>query len=434
MDTHLFEENPFLHEVARRLLKAREQGQLLLQNGDSGFASAPSNIALLKYWGKKNGLRQIPVNSSLSLSLGNFRSVTCVSVRGRFFPLKNGHPDNTGARPEFTVSLNGRDEVMPAKMEKFLRNILAIYAPDIALHVLSQNNFPTACGVASSASGYAALAGAVADLLNLERFLDEAELALWINEWSRLGSGSATRSSVMANKSTKMSSSVSRFVAWELCENADARAETPPLSRTLECVAHSKFQKLRHCLLVLDSSPKATGSSEGHELAQTSVLQSLRLAQYPRRYTAMLGALAGGDFGKVAETSETDAFEMHAVMATGAVPLQYMSSLTSTALKMFVEERNRNSAEMFWTLDAGPNPHFLFDAEAAYALADVFAKLGLDDRFKNARVLLPCREVPQELIVGLEPLEKLGFRIDSMTSEPMLENCDLLTASQILCR
>jgi diphosphomevalonate decarboxylase len=434
LEPSLFEENPFLNLIAHRLLKAREQGDLLLQNGDSGFASAPSNIALLKYWGKQSGRRQIPENSSLSLSLGNYRSTTRVSVAGRFFPLKNGHPVAVPeSRPEFSLSLNGRSEIMPAKMEKFLRNILAVYAPDVALHVESYNNFPTACGVASSASGYAAIVGAVADLLNLRRFISENELQLWLAEWSRLGSGSATRSAVL-NDEAYSAGFANQFVAWELIDPDGAAATEGHLTQTHACVVHPKLKVIRHCLLVLDASPKATGSSEGHELTRTSSLQSIRLAHYPLRYQQMCDALSRGDFARVAELSETDAFEMHAVMGTGAVPLHYLTSKTAAALKVFVEERNRSKAAMFWTLDAGPNPHFIFDAEAAPHLAEVFKRLAADANFTSARVLISVRSVPNAILTGQPDMNHGRVTHAHLLSQPLLEEHDLQSASQCVSK
>jgi diphosphomevalonate decarboxylase len=431
LEPKLFEENPFLHSIAKRLLKAREEGQLVLQNGDTGHASAPSNIALLKYWGKQSGRRQIPVNSSLSLSLGNYRSTTRVTVKGRFLPWSDPLTVAPESRPEFSLSLNGSEETMPAKMEKFLRNILAVFAPDVALRVESVNNFPTACGVASSASGYAALVGAIADLLNIRRFIAENELALWLNEWSRLGSGSATRSSIV-NAESSRGMPKNQFVSWELIPHESRIPHQSALTRTHRCISNPIFDRLRHCVLVLDSGPKATGSSEGHELAQTSPLQSIRLAHYPMRFSQACDALQKGDFGRIAELTEIDAFEMHAVMGTGAVPLHYMTSKTALSLRYFVEERNLSKARMFWTLDAGPNPHFIFDIESAKTLAKFFESLAQDDQFNSARVLIPLRSVPHELVTGLQELEQIGVSHEATKTQPLLEECDLKTASRRL--
>lgn len=353
----LFDHNPKLKAIAETLLDARRSGALCLQSGDVGWASAPSNIALLKYWGKKAGLKQIPVNSSLSLTLGAFRAFTQVSVVGRFFPLEEGRLPAHAVRLPFALRLNGNEAALPAKMEIFLKALLHGFADDIALKVESRNNFPTACGVASSAAGYAAIVAAVADLLNLGRWLNPDDLHFWLSEWSRLGSGSATRSALPQNSLER-----AQFVGWELTGDGAT-------SRTSQWNAHRNFDHLQHCVLVLDGGEKQVSSSDGHLLAQTSILQPIRLAQYPARYERMKAALLGGDFHCVRELTEQDAFEMHAVMATGLQPLHYMTQATSLALSQFIRERDASGAQMLWTLDAGANPHFIFAPSAFSAMA-----------------------------------------------------------------
>jgi len=432
-------EHSRLHAFASRLLKARADGRLLLQAGDTGYASAPSNIALLKYWGKQEGLRQVPVNSSLSLTLGSFRAFTELRVVGRFFPIKEGRLHELfEERPPFSLELNGRQALMPAKMERFLRDILDVYAPDISLHVKSFNNFPTACGVASSAAGYAAMVGALADLLNLERFLSHSERAVWLTEWARLGSGSATRSAITAAAPQTMglgTTSVvcdSQFVAWELLSQENTKQETVEQTTTRLLPYHPKFRDLRHCVLVLDANEKSVSSSEGHGLASTSVLQNIRLAQYPQRFSQMSEALVAGDFACVARLSETDAFEMHAVMGTGAAPLKYMTAQTASALAQFVQHRDREASDMFWTLDAGANPHFLFDPRATSDLAKFFRKLSQTEGFEGARVLMGGKTAAQGLVIGRASDDAGIDGLCAPKTRSALIDCDLISAAERL--
>jgi len=375
MNENIFRQNPRLAALSERLLHARQRGELLLQSGDEGWSSAPSNIALLKYWGKKNGLHQLPMNSSVSLTLNAFRAYTRLTVRGRFVPLKDGQSPSFAERPHFSLMLNASEAAMPAKMEGFLKSILHGFADEIAVRVESVNNFPTACGVASSAAGYAALAAAVADLLNLKRFLSEADLQFWLTEWARIGSGSATRSAVFAQAPES-----SQYVVWELAERGDSSA-------TMSLATHPNFAQMQHCVLVLDSSEKSVGSSEGHVLAQTSVLQDIRLAHYPRRLQEFRTALAEGDFRTVQRLSELDAFEMHAVMLSGATKLEYMSRKTSQAIAHFVTYRDAHAANMLWTLDAGANPHFLFLPDAAQHMQSYLTQLAQQGSFSGAQLL-----------------------------------------------
>lgn len=372
--TILLDQNPALEKLSCRLRKARQDGLLCLQSGDSGFASAPSNIALLKYWGKQESLIQIPVNSSLSLTLDSFRAFTHVEVLGRFEPeVSNSTPCN---RPDFLLQINGQSSVVPQKMRRFLESILSGFADDVALRVTSENNFPTACGVASSAAGYSALVAAIADLLNLGRFFDSQELDLWLTEWSRLGSGSATRSAVRVSGHQK-----GQFVAWELLPDASTT-----MTYALPVTEHAA--QLEHCVLVLDDREKAVGSSEGHSLAASSLFQEIRLAQFPLRFEKMKDALKQGNLSVVGEIAECDAYEMHTVMATGKQRLQYMNSETAESLARFVRLRNAHQAQMFWTLDAGANPHFLYAPGASSSMAEYFAQLSDLPQFSGSAVLL----------------------------------------------
>lgn len=400
----ILEQNPTLEGLSLTLKKARQEGLLCLQSGDVGYASAPSNIALLKYWGKRESLIQIPVNSSVSLTLDSFRASTKVEVIGRFAPeLSESACTN---RPDFLLQINGRPAAVPEKMRRFFGAILTGFADDIALRVTSDNNFPTACGVASSAAGYAAMVGAIADLLNLERFFNPDQLALWLTEWSRIGSGSATRSAVPVT-----GVQTGQFVAWEL-QPDQTSTKTYAIS-VADCVAN-----LRHCLLVLDDREKSVGSSEGHSLAATSLFQELRLAQFPHRFEKMKRALQQGDLALVAELTECDAYEMHTVMATGKQPLQYMSQETVESLARFVRLRNAQSAIMFWTLDAGANPHFIFDSASAHVLAEYFAQLSDLPQFGGSVVLLG-RNSGRGMTLGRADSSNQNSKNSSATDSPL---------------
>jgi diphosphomevalonate decarboxylase len=428
----LFDENPRLRALAERLMQARREGRLTLQGGDCGYASAPSNIALLKYWGKQAGRKQIPVNSSISMTLGSFRAFTEVQVCGRFFPLQANSLPNTENRPAFLLELNGKETPLPAKMEQFLRHLLAPFGNDISLRVKSRNNFPTACGVASSAAGYAALVGAIADLLNLQRFFSDEELQIWQTEWARLGSGSATRSALSQAASA---ADENQFVAWHLSTGEHSTASPEPLTKTHACEANPRFADLRHCVLVLDSGEKKTDSSAGHELAQTSLLQEIRLAQYPFRFARMLDALRQGDFSCLAELTECDAFEMHAVMGTGATPLRYMNSQTARAIALFVRHRNEKQLPMFWTLDAGANPHLLYDGKSARELGSVFRQLSADPSFSSARVLLPLGRTPNHLVTGIDQLIKASLNsFQTGAQVELLKELSLAEAAEFLSK
>ncbi len=339
-----------LKVLQSRLKEHRDSGNMELQNGDHGYASSPSNIALIKYWGKEDKLLQIPLNNSLSLTLGGFRTHTQVRVLGRFLP----HGHETSARPfSHKFALKNEDgieieNIISDKMIKFLDAILFPFAPEISLSVQSQNFFPTGCGIASSASGYAALVGAIADLLQIKRIFNREEQHYWITQWARLGSGSATRSGMLGDDDL--------FVCWErILENGEVKLTTT------EKIKHHPLwdRNLCHWVVVLDKTPKEVSSSQGHLLSKNTPLQIVRLAQIQQSYQTLKKAIEEFNFSVVAQLSEQDAFAMHAVMQSSQPAARYLTTPVAQFISHFVSFRNRNNLNCFWTLDAGPNVHLV---------------------------------------------------------------------------
>lgn len=343
---HSINLNSELQKLQKKLAVLREEGCIVLQHGDRGFASAPANIALIKYWGKENN--QIPQNSSVSLTLGGFRAFTSVQVRGRFFPNDESNPRPIGS---WQALLPGCDtwEKPPPRMEIWLQTLFHSWAPEIRLRIESENNFPTACGVASSAAGFAALTGAIADLLQLHKHFSNEELNLWLTEWSRLGSGSATRSALLTDATP--------FVAWE--------RQSCTASATYPVEVHSSLRELQHCLVVLDTQPKRVSSTAGHSAALSSPFHTLRLGAIPHTFAATLAALKSGDFDTLAGNSEADATAIHAIMHTSEPASRHLTEQNAALLAKFMHQRNQAGVAAFWTMDAGPNIHLLFLPAAA---------------------------------------------------------------------
>ena len=354
-----------LQALQDKLFSLRLQEKLVLQPGDQGLASAPSNIALTKYWGKEPHALQIPLNSSLSFSLGGFRSLTKLECLSGTWPWAQwvesaqplphhqvcweSSPPEGMAKPESCQPLEG-------KLQRFVDLVLGKVFPDVSVRIRTFNNFPTACGIASSASGFAALTGAFSDLLGLERFFSAAEVQLWCTEWARIGSGSATRSALSFEPSQDLKK---QFVAWDRVDSGS--------SSTSEFQVGKLFQQLESCVAVLNSSEKSTSSSEGHKSVASSPLFPLRLAQFPKRHHLLCQALLENRFEAVQEIVERDAFEMHALMQTSTPAANYFSPGTASLIADFVGQRNKGNAKCLWTLDAGPNVHFLFlESERAW--------------------------------------------------------------------
>ncbi len=360
--------------IQEKLCQLKEEGKFEIQNGDEGYSSAPSNIALIKYWGKNLSRKQIPDNSSLSYTLGGFRSFTKVTTQGRFLP--ETYEKTIPIRNKLYLNSKDIEFPIPEKMDILIQSIFYNFADEITLKIESYNNFPTACGIASSASGYAALVGAIADLLQLKKHLSAIELNTWLTEWARLGSGSATRSVIQSSEDS--------FIKWEL---EDSCKES--FTKTSELTFHPKWKQLEHCVFVLNANEKKTSSSDGHKSASTSPLHNVRVAGVSKKIAMMTKALKEFDFDLVQQISEEDAFAMHAVMQTGNPSACYLDEDVSKALALFIQMRDSNEVLAFWTLDAGPNLHILYYKDAKQILTEYHVKLQeLLDRdikiFKNA--------------------------------------------------
>ncbi len=289
-------------------------------------AVANANIAFIKYWGNRNDQIRLPANGSISMNLGNLFTQTRVEFSPDF--------------SQDTLSINhqsiiGQPLVRVSAFLDFLRNMSDI---KYTARVTSSNNFPTGAGIASSAAGFAALALAASSALHLN--LDEASLS----RLSRRGSGSACRSIPPG------------FVEWlpgEDDQSSYAFSIAPP-----------EHWELVDCIAIVESGPKAVGSTEGHASAGTSPLQVARVADAPRRLELCKNAIQHKDFDALAAIVEMDSNLMHAVMITSNPPILYWSS-TSLELMKAIPTMRRAGLPVCYTLDAGSNVHVLCPAEAA---------------------------------------------------------------------
>ena len=359
MNSSLFQIPEKLKKIQEKILSFREREQLYLQNGDSGYGKSPSNIAFIKYWGKEENLFQIPQNSSLSFILNHFFSETKVTVQGVFLP------KDTKIKKIFNHSFNltgNKNNILEnkvtEKMQTWLENILHPFADEIALNIETQNNFPTACGIASSASGYAALTMAIANLLQLSTKLNKDEFQYWCYEWARLGSGSATRSIVFSEED--------KFVEWEKLNNETI---------TKQIHAHENWGKLKHCVLILNEDKKTISSSDGHKLAKSSLFHQIRVNNIEYKLSLLKKALLNFNFDVVKDLTEEDALLMHSVMHTGNPSLKYLNQASAKIISAFIQERNSKSIKAFWTLDAGPNIHILYMSGQEPFLTKIFQNI-----------------------------------------------------------
>jgi len=293
-------------------------------------AIAHPNIAFIKYWGNRDQVLRIPANGSISMNLDGLETRTTV-----------------GFSPELgrdTLTLNGEEikESGLARVSTLLDRIRGQAGFTDYAQVISENNFPTGTGIASSASAFAALALAASTAAGLA--LSEAELSAL----ARTGSGSASRSVPGG------------FVEWYPGEDH--------ASSYAASIAPPEHWALTDCIAVVSEAHKATGSTGGHAVAETSPLQAARVADAVRRLEICRTALLERDFEQLADIVELDSNMMHAVMLTSQPRLLYWQPGTVAVMRAVTEWRQAGLPACY-TIDAGPNVHVLVPSEHAPVIA-----------------------------------------------------------------
>ena len=288
-------------------------------------AYAPANIALVKYWGKRDEALNLPVTGSLSISLGPLGSHVELA--------------RSGAAAD-GVWLNGRKLGADSSFAKRASAYLDLFRPsaDFFFELKARNTVPTAAGFASSASGFAALAKAADGLFGWG--LSPRELSIL----ARLGSGSAARS--LADG----------FVEWHAGTAADG------MDSFAERLS-AEWPALRVGAVVLCSDEKPIGSREG---MRRSVETCEFYREWPGRVAkdlaALKAAIAQKDFAALGSIAEANALAMHALMAATRPPIVYALPETVAAMRKIWAAREAGLA-LWFTMDAGPNVKLLFEAK-----------------------------------------------------------------------
>lgn len=313
-------------------------------------ARAHANIALIKYWGKRPSPLNLPTNGSLSLTLDGLATTTTLSWE----------PDL--AQDEGSLdgrALSGKEL---AKITRFLDLVRDRWGQPFRARLTTSNDFPTAAGLASSASGFAALAAAACWAAGLE--LTPRELSIL----ARQGSGSACRSIFGG------------FVEWHRGEREDGLdSYAEPL---LEPVAWD----LAMLVTILEAGPKPVSSREGMiRTVATSPMYAGWLATVPQDLVTMREAIRGHDLEAVGRLAEASCLKMHATMLASQPPILYWQG-TTMALMQRVHALRAEGLACYFTIDAGPNVKVLCAAPDAERVA---AELGTLPGVLGIRVCRP---------------------------------------------
>ena len=304
----------------------------------SATAQASPNIALIKYWGNRDHALRIPANGSISITLGDLLTITRVT------------PDPSLERDQLEINGAAPSESARDRASQLLNEIRSRAKVDIYARIESQNNFPMGAGIASSASAFAALTMAACEAYGVQ--LDTTSLS----RLARRASGSAARSLFPG------------FV--ELHSSGE---DNGAYAESLHAPDH---WDLIDVIAVVDTDHKSVSSSDGHILADTSPLQTTRVADTPRRLDLCRQALAKRDFTLLAKITELDSNLMHSVMMTSSPPLLYWQSSTVTIMKA-IERWRLDGLDVCYTIDAGPNVHCICTTSSSEEVKHRLDSLGV---------------------------------------------------------
>ncbi|KAI1110195.1 diphosphomevalonate decarboxylase [Nemania sp. NC0429] len=299
--------------------------------------TAPVNIAVVKYWGKRDAKLNLPTNSSLSVTLSQadlrtLTTATCSSsYTGEDSLTLNGAPsDISGARTQACLR-----ELRALRVEVEEKDASLPKLSAMPLRIVSENNFPTAAGLASSAAGFAALVRAIADLYELPQRPTKLSLI------ARQGSGSACRSLFGG------------YVAWHMGSRADGTD-----SGAVQVAPASHWPEMRALVLVASAAKKGVSSTSGmQQTVATSDLFRERIENVvPKHMARMEVAVETRDFAKFAEVTMKDSNSFHATCADTYPPIYYMNDVSRAAVRA-VEAINAAAGRTIaaYTFDAGPN-------------------------------------------------------------------------------
>lgn len=296
---------------------------------------SPSNIALVKYWGKYG--RQLPKNASVSFTLKNARTEMAVQYK-------------KGSGKVVLYFETKRNEAFEKRIEKFIKSVVDIspFLKELDYEIYSTNTFPHSAGIASSASAMSALCSCLCDIENqlFKTLEDESVFRKKASELSRLASGSAARSVypvlAMWGKHKKFKQSSDLYAI-------DVSKEANPI-----------FHTFKNSILIASSKEKSVSSSAGHQLMENNPFANVRFEQANKNLNNLMQAMKNADMDNFIRIVEEEALTLHALMMTSNPSFILMQPNTITLINKLRAFRLETKLPVCFTLDAGPNLHVLY--------------------------------------------------------------------------
>jgi diphosphomevalonate decarboxylase len=302
-------------------------------------ARAGSNIAFIKYWGVSDPVLNLPLSNSISMTLADAHTTTSVEWDTNRMLMND----------EVTIDGTRLDPKRAERIVRHLERIRTLGNVTYRARVASQNNFPMASGIASSASGFAALTVAACAALGLE--LTPAQLS----GLARRGSGSASRSLFGG------------YVEWE-----KGRDDATSVARQIQPADHWDLVDI---VAIVSAAEKAVSSESGHLLAISSPFNMARIDHVDAQLMEVRSAIATRDIERLGVAIERDALAMHAVMMTSTPSLLYWQGGTLEVLQAVRRWRELDKLPVYFTIDAGPNVHLICEGAYRSAVADRLREL-----------------------------------------------------------
>lgn len=337
---------------------------------------SPSNIALIKYWGKHDN--QIPRNASLSFTLSKSYTDTKLSYKPKL---------GTDKGLELEYYFEGKKEdAFGKRVSAFLESLYPIFPflKQLELEIHSSNTFPHSAGIASSASAFSALALCLCSLEDrlFSTLKEDEDFRRKASYIARLGSGSASRS-IFA-----------KVGLWGQHSGVEGSSD----EYAIDCsqFLHKNFDVFHDYILIIDAGTKEISSTRGHELMNEHPFAQARYQQAHKNLSVLRGALERGDLDMLGRISESEALTLHGLMMSSPTPYILFQPNTIKVLQLINEFKKTTGHPVFFTLDAGANVHMLFPDSV---------KKDMDSFTEN--VLLPWCQDGQVIkdMIGDGPLE-----------------------------
>lgn len=296
----------------------------------------PSNIAIVKYWGKKGN--QIPCNPSLSMTLSEAYTQVELEITDR----------KTTNGLELTYLFEGKENKhFQTRIENYIQNNMDDFPlfKEYAVRIHSYNSFPHSTGIASSASAFGAIALAILDAQRDNGIYEDEVFYKRASELARFGSGSACRS-IYAG-----------YAEWGY--HAAIAGSSDNYAIEMEDV-HDNFKQMRDAILIVDNNPKKVGSSAGHALMQDHPYAENRFLQANKHVERVINIISSGDYEEFIKIAESEALTLHAMMMTSENYYLLMKPGTIYVIERITGFREQTNIPVCFTLDAGPNVHLIY--------------------------------------------------------------------------